>query len=145
MSLYSQLQEELPIHIALQFSRGGEGSLQFVFSAEIWMCQLICGTGRAGFLSAIPDTFKYVKDEESYVCTSYWRAYGKGCLFLCSCVFQTGLLFRLKRLLSRATKKIKVYEEREVESQLNLKGEMKSRYSEMVSEVDRLRTKVSSA
>ncbi|XP_021409166.2 ankyrin repeat domain-containing protein 26 isoform X2 [Lonchura striata] len=49
---------------------------------------------------------------------------------------------RLKRLLSRATKKIKVYEEREMESQLNLKGEMKSRYSEMVSEVDRLKTKV---
>ncbi|XP_064278383.1 ankyrin repeat domain-containing protein 26 isoform X8 [Passer domesticus] len=49
---------------------------------------------------------------------------------------------RLKRLLNRATKKIKVYEEREMESQLNLKGEMKSRYSEMVSEVDRLRTKV---
>ncbi|XP_030912767.1 ankyrin repeat domain-containing protein 26-like [Geospiza fortis] len=49
---------------------------------------------------------------------------------------------RLKRLLSRATKKIKVYEEREMESQLNLKEEMKSRYSEMVSEVDRLRTKV---
>ncbi|NXL23811.1 ANR26 protein, partial [Setophaga kirtlandii] len=49
---------------------------------------------------------------------------------------------RLKRLLSRATKKIKVYEEREMESQLNLKGEMKIRYSEMVSEVDRLRTKV---
>ncbi|KAM4783306.1 ankyrin repeat domain-containing protein 26 isoform 7-T7 [Cyanocitta cristata] len=49
---------------------------------------------------------------------------------------------RLRRLLSRATKKIRMYEEREVESQLNLKGEMKSRYSEMVSEVDRLRTKV---
>ncbi|KAL2309414.1 hypothetical protein Nmel_005614 [Mimus melanotis] len=49
---------------------------------------------------------------------------------------------RLKRLLSRAKKKIRVYEEREMESQLNLKGEMKSRYSEMVSEVDRLRTKV---
>ncbi|NXP37174.1 ANR26 protein, partial [Leiothrix lutea] len=49
---------------------------------------------------------------------------------------------RLKRLLSRATKKIKVYEEREMDSQLNLKGEMKSRYSEMVNEVDRLRTKV---
>ncbi|NXQ15287.1 ANR26 protein, partial [Peucedramus taeniatus] len=49
---------------------------------------------------------------------------------------------RLKRLLSRATKKLKVYEEREMESELNLKGEMKSRYSEMVSEVDRLRTKV---
>ncbi|NWV82541.1 ANR26 protein, partial [Dasyornis broadbenti] len=49
---------------------------------------------------------------------------------------------RLKRLLSRATKKIRVYEEREMESQVNLQGEMKSRYSEMVSEVDRLRTKV---
>ncbi|NXR77486.1 ANR26 protein, partial [Pycnonotus jocosus] len=49
---------------------------------------------------------------------------------------------RMKRLLSRATKKIRVYEETEMESQLNLKGEMKSRYSEMVSEVDRLRTKV---
>ncbi|XP_066040616.1 ankyrin repeat domain-containing protein 26-like [Chamaea fasciata] len=51
-------------------------------------------------------------------------------------------LKRLKRLLSRATKKIQVYEEREMESQLNLKGEMKNRYSEMVSEVERLRTKV---
>lgn len=51
----------------------------------------------------------------------------------------------MKRLLSRATKKIREYEEREMESQLNLKGEMKSRYSEMVSEVDRLKTKVSSA
>ncbi|NXM95624.1 ANR26 protein, partial [Sylvia borin] len=51
-------------------------------------------------------------------------------------------LKRLKRLLSKATKKIQVYEEREMESQLNLKGEMKNRYSEMVSEVDRLRTKV---
>lgn len=50
----------------------------------------------------------------------------------------------MKRLLSRATKKIREYEEREMESQLNLKGEMKSRYSEMVSEVDRLKTKVSS-
>ncbi|NXO24352.1 ANR26 protein, partial [Cisticola juncidis] len=49
---------------------------------------------------------------------------------------------RLKRHLSKATKKIRVYEEREMESQLNLKGEMKSRYSEMISEVDRLRTKV---
>ncbi|NXQ58778.1 ANR26 protein, partial [Anthoscopus minutus] len=49
---------------------------------------------------------------------------------------------RLKRLLSRAMKKIKVYEEREMESQLNLKGEMKSRYSEMIIEVDRLRAKV---
>ncbi|NXJ28837.1 ANR26 protein, partial [Dicrurus megarhynchus] len=49
---------------------------------------------------------------------------------------------RLKRLLRRATKKIRMYEEREIESQLNLKGEMKSRYSEMVSEVDRFRTKV---
>ncbi|XP_075285162.1 ankyrin repeat domain-containing protein 26 isoform X7 [Opisthocomus hoazin] len=47
---------------------------------------------------------------------------------------------RLKRLLSRATKKLRVYEERE--SQLNLQGEMKNRYSEMVNEVGRLRTKV---
>ncbi|NXY57129.1 ANR26 protein, partial [Callaeas wilsoni] len=49
---------------------------------------------------------------------------------------------RLKRLVSRATKKVRMYEEREMESQLNLKEEMKSRYSEMVCEVDRLRTKV---
>ncbi|XP_064512136.1 ankyrin repeat domain-containing protein 26 isoform X10 [Pseudopipra pipra] len=49
---------------------------------------------------------------------------------------------RLKRLLSRATKKLRVYEEREIESQLNLQGEMKNRYSEMVSEVGRLRPKV---
>ncbi|XP_042647874.1 ankyrin repeat domain-containing protein 26 isoform X6 [Tyto alba] len=47
---------------------------------------------------------------------------------------------RLKRLLSRAMKKLRVYEERE--SQLNLQGEMKNRYSEMVNEVGRLRTKV---
>ncbi|XP_050179741.1 ankyrin repeat domain-containing protein 26 isoform X7 [Myiozetetes cayanensis] len=49
---------------------------------------------------------------------------------------------RLKRLLSRATKKLRVFEEREMESQLNLQGEMKNRYSEMVSEVGRLRPKV---
>ncbi|KAM6320946.1 ankyrin repeat domain-containing protein 26 [Aegotheles albertisi] len=49
---------------------------------------------------------------------------------------------RLKRLLSRATKKLRTYEERESESQLNLQGEMKNRYSEMVNEVGRLRTKV---
>ncbi|NXG11659.1 ANR26 protein, partial [Sakesphorus luctuosus] len=50
---------------------------------------------------------------------------------------------RLKRLLSRATKKLRVYEQREVESQLDLHGEMKNRYSEMVTEVGRLRPKVS--
>ncbi|KAM6420896.1 ankyrin repeat domain-containing protein 26 isoform 3-T3 [Pluvialis apricaria] len=49
---------------------------------------------------------------------------------------------RLKRLLNRAMKKLRVYEERERESQLNLQGEMKNRYSEMVNEVGRLRTKV---
>ncbi|KAJ7426966.1 ankyrin repeat domain-containing protein 26 [Willisornis vidua] len=52
---------------------------------------------------------------------------------------------RLKRLLSRATKKLRVYEQREVESQLNLQGEMKNRYSEMVNEVDRLRPKTQAA
>ncbi|NWU48436.1 ANR26 protein, partial [Dromas ardeola] len=50
---------------------------------------------------------------------------------------------RLKKLLSRAMKKLRVYDERERESQLNLQGEMKNRYSEMVNEVGRLRTKVS--
>ncbi|NXD70523.1 ANR26 protein, partial [Eolophus roseicapillus] len=49
---------------------------------------------------------------------------------------------RLKRLMSRAMKKVRVYEEREMESQLNLQGEVKNRYSEMVSELGRLRTKV---
>ncbi|XP_055554197.1 ankyrin repeat domain-containing protein 26-like isoform X2 [Falco cherrug] len=49
---------------------------------------------------------------------------------------------RLKRLLSRATKKLRVYEERGGLSQLNLQAEMKNRYSEMVNEADRLRTKV---
>ncbi|KAM9250298.1 LOW QUALITY PROTEIN: ankyrin repeat domain-containing protein 26-like [Cariama cristata] len=49
---------------------------------------------------------------------------------------------RLKRLLSRAMTKLSMYEEREMESQLNLQGEMKKRYSEMVSEVGRLTTKV---
>ncbi|KAM9230996.1 LOW QUALITY PROTEIN: ankyrin repeat domain-containing protein 26-like [Leptosomus discolor] len=47
---------------------------------------------------------------------------------------------RMKRLLNRAMKKVRVYEERE--SQLNLQGELKNRYSETVNEVDRLRTKV---
>ncbi|XP_075599533.1 ankyrin repeat domain-containing protein 26 isoform X3 [Balearica regulorum gibbericeps] len=47
---------------------------------------------------------------------------------------------RLKRLLNRAMKKLRMYEERE--SQLHFQGEMKNRYSEMVSEVGRLRTKV---
>ncbi|NXL46702.1 ANR26 protein, partial [Podilymbus podiceps] len=49
---------------------------------------------------------------------------------------------RLKRLLNKAMKKLRVSEERERESQLNLQGEMKNRYSEMVNEVGRLRTKV---
>ncbi|NXV72377.1 ANR26 protein, partial [Atlantisia rogersi] len=49
---------------------------------------------------------------------------------------------RLNRLLSRAMKKLRVYEERERESHLNLQGEMKNRYSEMMDEVCRLRTKV---
>ncbi|XP_074878228.1 ankyrin repeat domain-containing protein 26-like [Buteo buteo] len=49
---------------------------------------------------------------------------------------------RLKKLLSRATKKLRAYEEKEMESQLNLQGEMKNRYSEMANEVGRLRTKV---
>ncbi|XP_029868878.1 ankyrin repeat domain-containing protein 26-like [Aquila chrysaetos chrysaetos] len=49
---------------------------------------------------------------------------------------------RLKKLLSRATKNLRAYEEREMESQLNLQGEMKNRYSETVNEVGRLRTKV---
>ncbi|NWU62276.1 ANR26 protein, partial [Pterocles burchelli] len=47
---------------------------------------------------------------------------------------------RLKRLLNRAMKKLRVYEEKE--SQMNLQAEMKNSYSEMVHEVDGLRTKV---
>ncbi|KAM6421410.1 uncharacterized protein O9250_004122 [Rhynochetos jubatus] len=50
---------------------------------------------------------------------------------------------RLKRLLNRAMKKLRVYEEKEMASQLDLQGEMKNRYSERVSEVDGLKTKVS--
>ncbi|XP_074683658.1 ankyrin repeat domain-containing protein 26 isoform X2 [Strix aluco] len=49
---------------------------------------------------------------------------------------------RLKRLLDRAMKKLRVYEERETESQLHLQEEMKNRYSETVNEIGRLRTKV---
>ncbi|KAK4829732.1 hypothetical protein QYF61_006193 [Mycteria americana] len=49
---------------------------------------------------------------------------------------------RLKRLLNRAMKKLRVYEERESESQHNLQGEMKNRYSEMVNEDGRLRTEL---
>ncbi|XP_065516429.1 ankyrin repeat domain-containing protein 36C-like isoform X2 [Lathamus discolor] len=50
---------------------------------------------------------------------------------------------RLKRLMSRAIKKVRVYEEREMESQLNWQGEVKNRYSEMVNELGRLRATVS--
>ncbi|NXI64608.1 ANR26 protein, partial [Anseranas semipalmata] len=50
---------------------------------------------------------------------------------------------RCKRLLNRAMKKLRVYEGRERESQFNFQGEMKNRYSEMVNEVGRLRSKVS--
>ncbi|EOA97030.1 Ankyrin repeat domain-containing protein 26, partial [Anas platyrhynchos] len=50
---------------------------------------------------------------------------------------------RCKRLLNRAMKKIRMYEARERESQFNFQGEIKNRYSEMVNEVGRLRTKVS--
>ncbi|NXI98369.1 ANR26 protein, partial [Psophia crepitans] len=49
---------------------------------------------------------------------------------------------RLKRLLNRAVKKLRMHEEGERESQLNLQGEMKNRYSEMINEVSRLSTKV---
>ncbi|NWI17766.1 ANR26 protein, partial [Crypturellus soui] len=49
---------------------------------------------------------------------------------------------RVKKLLKTAMKKLKVYEMRESESQFNSQGEMKNRYSEMVNEVSRLRTKV---
>ncbi|KAM6421413.1 uncharacterized protein O9250_004125 [Rhynochetos jubatus] len=49
---------------------------------------------------------------------------------------------RLKRLLNRAMKKLRVYEEKEMASQLDLQGEMKNRYSERISEVDGLKTKV---
>ncbi|NWW95542.1 ANR26 protein, partial [Rhynochetos jubatus] len=49
---------------------------------------------------------------------------------------------RLKRFLNRAMKELREYEEKEMESQLNLQGEMKNRYSEMVSEVGRLKTEV---
>ncbi|XP_021240512.1 ankyrin repeat domain-containing protein 26 isoform X5 [Numida meleagris] len=49
---------------------------------------------------------------------------------------------RCKRLLNRAMKKLRMHEARERESQFNFQGEMKNRYSEMVNEVGRLRTKV---
>ncbi|XP_046763113.1 ankyrin repeat domain-containing protein 26 isoform X3 [Gallus gallus] len=49
---------------------------------------------------------------------------------------------RCKRLLNRAVKKLRMYEARERESQFNFQGEMKNRYSEMVNEVGKLRTKV---
>ncbi|NWX97687.1 ANR26 protein, partial [Nothoprocta ornata] len=49
---------------------------------------------------------------------------------------------RVKKLLKTAMKKLKVYEMRESESQFSSQGEMKNRYSEMVNEVSRLRTKV---
>ncbi|XP_052646901.1 ankyrin repeat domain-containing protein 26-like [Harpia harpyja] len=51
-------------------------------------------------------------------------------------------LFTLKRLLSRSMRKLSIYEEREMKSQLSLQREMKNSYSETVNEVGRLRTKV---
>ncbi|XP_072209358.1 uncharacterized protein [Excalfactoria chinensis] len=49
---------------------------------------------------------------------------------------------RYKRLLNRAGKKLRMHEAKERESQFNFQGEMKNRYSEMVNEVGKLRTKV---
>ncbi|XP_068788633.1 ankyrin repeat domain-containing protein 26 isoform X5 [Struthio camelus] len=49
---------------------------------------------------------------------------------------------RFKKLLKTVMKKLRVYEMRESESQFSSQGEMKNRYSEMVNEVSRLRTKV---
>ncbi|XP_065596978.1 LOW QUALITY PROTEIN: ankyrin repeat domain-containing protein 26-like [Cyrtonyx montezumae] len=49
---------------------------------------------------------------------------------------------RCKKLLNRAVKKLRMYESRERESRHNFQEQMKQRYSEMVNEVDRLRTKV---
>ncbi|XP_031471193.1 ankyrin repeat domain-containing protein 26-like isoform X2 [Phasianus colchicus] len=49
---------------------------------------------------------------------------------------------RCKRLLNRAVKKLRMHEARERESQFNFQGEMKNRYSEMVTEVGKLRAKV---
>ncbi|XP_063998132.1 ankyrin repeat domain-containing protein 26 isoform X5 [Pogoniulus pusillus] len=49
---------------------------------------------------------------------------------------------RLKRLLNRAVRKLRLYEEREMESQLNLQGEMKNRSSKLINEVGELRAKV---
>ncbi|XP_053920827.1 ankyrin repeat domain-containing protein 26-like [Cuculus canorus] len=45
---------------------------------------------------------------------------------------------RLKQLLSRSVKKLRMHEQRE----FNLQEEMKSKYSDMVNDADRLRTKV---
>ncbi|NXE53718.1 ANR26 protein, partial [Casuarius casuarius] len=52
-------------------------------------------------------------------------------------------LCRFKGLLKTAMKKVRVYEMlRECKSQFSSQGEMKNRYSEIVNEVSRLRTKV---
>ena len=104
---------------------------------------MICGTGMLVFLSN-SWCVKHAQDEASHVCALYVRVCEKGRLFLCFIVVLTNLLCRLNRLLSRATKKLHVYEESEMESQLSLQGEMKNNCSEMVSEDGRLRTKVSS-
>lgn len=136
---FQELPKELQRQVALQFS-WGEGSLLFFFSGEIWTLQVICGTGM--LVSLRNSCVKRIKDEASHDCAAYGEVCEKGWMFFCFIVFLTNLLCRFKRLLSRAMKKLKVYEERE--SQLNLQGEIKNRYSEMVSEVGILRTKVSS-
>ena len=124
------------MQVAVRFSWGGKEVFYSSFQVKF-------GPFKGGFLSNCW-CVKHVKDEASHVCAVYVRVCEKGRLFLCFIVFLTNLLCRLKRLLSRATKKLRAYEEKEMESQLNLQGEMKNRYSEMVNEVGRLRTKVSS-
>ena len=59
-------------------------------------------------------------------------------------IFLTDLLCRFKSLLKKAVKKLKMHEAKERDSQFNFQGEMKNRYSEMVNEVEKSRTKASS-
>ena len=59
-------------------------------------------------------------------------------------VFLTNLLHRLRRLLNGALQKLREYEAREREPEINTAGDMTSSCSEGASEADKLTAKVSS-
>lgn len=135
------------MQVAVQFYwGGGVGGRKSFIPLFRWNLDLSRGLwhSNADFFLSNCWWVKHVKDEASHVCTVYVRVCETSRLFLCFIVFLTHSLCRLKKLLSRPMRKPSISEEREMESQLSLQREMKNNCSEMVNEVGRLRTKVSS-